>query len=406
MRDYRWVGVIAVLAVAVGGPVAQGAGFGLYEGSARGDALGGTLVGRADDPSALYYNPAGIVQLPGDQLMAGVTLISPATDVTTLTPQGQVTTRSERNWWYPPHAYYTHELNDKVWLGAGLFSRFGLGTEFPEDWPGRYNSYYARIQSLTFNPDVAVKITDKFSLAAGVNATWFDIKLDRKVLVPQTGQDANFELKGDAIGYGFNLGARYEVNDWLALGASYQSKVTENIDGTATAGAGSSDASSSIELPQEFSFGITLKPAQQWSVEVGATYTGWKSYDKLDVDIKNPALLGTSKLVSAKNWNDAMRYQAGVEYAATKALTLRAGYVYDEEPIPLQTADYIVPANDRHLFSLGAGYRWSRWVLDLSYTYLLILDRQVPARTADGVFESDYTHGNAHMIGLSLSTKI
>ena len=41
MKKLMQVGfaVVALLA-----PVAQGAGFGLYEGSARGDALGGTLA--------------------------------------------------------------------------------------------------------------------------------------------------------------------------------------------------------------------------------------------------------------------------------------------------------------------------------------------------------------------------
>jgi len=186
-RNIRWMGMAALLTAAVCGPGAYGAGFGLYEGSARGDALGGTLVGRADDPSALYYNPAGIVQLPGDQFMAGVTLITPMSDVTTLTPLGKVTTSQERNWWYPPHAYYTHDFNDTVWAGLGIFSRFGLGTEFPDNWPGRYNSYYASIQSLTLNPDVAFKITDKLSVAAGFDATYFDLKLKRMVPNPVKG---------------------------------------------------------------------------------------------------------------------------------------------------------------------------------------------------------------------------
>jgi long-chain fatty acid transport protein len=373
----KLMSLLAIMALVA--PLARGAGFGLNEGSARGDALGGALVGRADDASAIYYNPAGIVQLPGDQFMAGVTLITSKTDVRA----GGVTTSSEQGWQYPPHAYYTHQINDQLWLGAGVFSRFGLNTEFPENWPGRDNSYLAKVQSLTFNPDVALKINEQFSVAVGVNATWFDL----------TQQNAAQEIKGDAIGYGFNVGARYAPSDWLALGATYQSKVTENVEG--------SDLSSSLELPQEFSFGIAVKPAQKWSVEVGAVYTGWQSFDKLDVDFKN----GT-KSVIAKDWNNVMRYQAGVEYTATKALMLRAGYAYDETPIPLQTAGYDVPENDRHLFSLGAGYRWSRWVLDLSYTYIMILDRFVPAIPEAGVLESNFTKGSAQMIGLSLSTKI
>ena len=109
---------------------------------------------------------------------------------------------------------------------------------------------------------------------------------------------------------------------------------------------------------------------------------------------------------SEKDWKSTFRYQAGVEYEATRALVLRAGYVYDEDPIPIQTVDYLVPSNDRHLISAGFGYRWQSWVVDFSYTYLLIVDRHVPGRPAEGVFESDFSGGNAHMLGLSLSTKL
>ena len=401
-RTIRW-GAAVVAAGTVLAPLAQAAGFGIYEGSARGDALGGTLVGRADDPSAVYYNPSGITQLPGDQFMGGVTLISPMTDVTVLTPEGKVTTDAVRNWWTPPHAYYTHEFNDQVWAGMGLYSRFGLGTEFPQDWPGRYDSYFARIQSLTLNPNIAYKVTDKLSIAAGFDATYLDIDLKRMLALG--GTDVPMELKGDSWGYGFNVAARYAINDNVALGVTYISKVREDINGTATAGAGSTGASGQIQLPQEGSVGLVVKPMDKLSVEVGVTITGWKSFDNLDVKFDNPALLGAESL-TPKNWQNAVRYQLGAEYEATKALVLRAGYVYDEEPIPLQTADYIVPTNDRHLFSAGIGYRWHSWVLDLSYTYLLILDRHVPARPEDGVLDSDFTNGNAQMFGVSVSTKL
>jgi long-chain fatty acid transport protein len=396
-------GMAAVLVAAAFSPLAQGAGFGLYEGSARGNALGGTLTGRADDPSAIFYNPAGITQLPGDQFMVGVTFIRPQTDVTTLTPAGKVTTSTEKNWWYPPHAYYTHGFNDKLWAGLGLYSRFGLGTEFPSTWPGRYNSYDARIQSLTLNPNLAYKLTDKLSVAAGFDAVWFDMQLKRMALVH--GADVPVEMKGDAWGYGFNLAARYALTESVAIGATYISKVKEDISGTATAGSASTGASGGVELPQEGTVALMFKPADKLSVEVGVTVTGWKSYDSLNVKFDNPAILGP-EINSAKNWSNAFRYQAGVEYEATRACVLRAGYVYDEEPIPLQTADYLVPGNDRHLLSAGFGYRWQSWVLDVSYTYLMITDRHIPARLAEGVFESDFSNGNAHMLGVSVSTKL
>ena len=58
-------------------------------------ALGGTLVGRADDPSAIFYNPSGITQLPGDQFMAGITLVSPETGAMAVAALVEVHTRPE-----------------------------------------------------------------------------------------------------------------------------------------------------------------------------------------------------------------------------------------------------------------------------------------------------------------------
>ena len=59
------------------------AGFALYETGARGTALGGAMIARADDPSALFFNPAGITQLPGTQTLFGLTMIAPRLELQT-----------------------------------------------------------------------------------------------------------------------------------------------------------------------------------------------------------------------------------------------------------------------------------------------------------------------------------
>ncbi|MFP4236270.1 MAG: OmpP1/FadL family transporter, partial [Desulfonatronovibrio sp.] len=103
------------------------AGFALYEFGARGTSMGGTTIGRADDPSAVAYNPAGITQLEGIQTMAGLSVVSPSGEIET---PGGTTTSIERNNWIPPHAYLTYQMNDWAWLGLGVYTRFGLGTEY------------------------------------------------------------------------------------------------------------------------------------------------------------------------------------------------------------------------------------------------------------------------------------
>ena len=71
-----------------------------------------------------------------------------------------------------------------------------------------------------------------------------------------------------------------------------------------------------------------------------------------------------------KDWDDVWRFQIGLEYKANDWLDLRLGYVFDESPIPDEWADYLIPTNDRQLYSIGCGMHWDTWIVDLSYTYL------------------------------------
>lgn len=109
-------------------------GFALTEWSSRGLSLAGGMVGRADDPSAIAYNAAGITQLPGTHVMGGFAAIAPMGTIDLDLDNGSHTsTTTKPHIWAAPHAYITHQLNDRFWLGLGLFSRFGLGNEFADN---------------------------------------------------------------------------------------------------------------------------------------------------------------------------------------------------------------------------------------------------------------------------------
>ena len=397
--------------------MARGAGFALYEGSARGSALGGTLVGRADDPSALFYNPAGMTQLPRSQVVAGATVIVPKTDV--VTTDGNADTRSETktNFFVPPHLYSTYQYTDSVWFGLGIFSRFGLGTEFDADWPGRYNNYNATAKTLTVNPNVAFKVNDKLSLALGASWMWFDLALEQKIdfggLVGSPNVlDVDQSLKGDSSGYGFNLALHYKPLDRMSLGVSYVSQTKQEIKGEAdfskpagvpAAVFNDSKASGKITLPDILSLGAVFYPTERLSLEVDGVWTRWTTYDELTIHYSDSILPGVNSSTKDKQWNDVWRLQVGAEYKALDWLDVRLGYVHDESPIPSETADYLVPANDRNLYSLGCGIRVGLWTVDLSYTYLNIESRSVSARPEDGVLDSRFKDGHAHLIGSSVS---
>ena len=402
------LGVAAVLAA----QSVFGAGFGIYEGSARGNAMGTEVTADPASPSVLYNNAAGMTALEGTQMEAGFSLINPNTTVTTLVAPGVETeTDVEDNWYVPPSAYITHQYNDKVWAGIGIFSRYGLGTEYPDDWPGRYNVQEATIQSIDINPSVALKVLDNLSIAVCLRAEWFEFELTKAIPagIPGVDPDLQMNMKGDDWGIGYNLGAYYQATDWLAFGLAFESEIEQEIEGDYTTThplLSGGDGSGDITTPSILRFGTSVKATEKLTINAGIVYTMWSSYDELAIEF-DPALLGkVPTSTTEKDWDDVPRYQIGAEYALTDVWALRAGYIYDKAPDPDEHVDYLIPTNDRHLFSLGVGYQKGDFSCDLGYTYLLVEKRDVDARPEDGVLAGEFKDGYTHIMGLSCGYKL
>lgn len=105
-----------------------------------------------------------------------------------------------------------------------------------------------------------------------------------------------------------------------------------------------------------------------------------------------------------KQWEDVWRYQVSVEYALDGNWDLRLGFAYDESPIPDGRADFIVPANDRKIYSIGFGYSRGPWQFDVAYAYLDIKNRDVTARPDEGILgDVGFRSGDSDLVAFTLS---
>jgi len=408
------IACIALLLSLAAGSAAFGAGFALYDFSARGNALGGAMVGRADDPSALALNPAGITQIPGSSLMTSAGFLLPYGTVSVA--GGGISTDQNDRTFILPNLYYTRQMSDSLWFGIGVMSRFGLGTDFPADWFGRYNSYRAMIESVSVNPNLAWKVNDSLSLSFGVEALWFEADLRKKIdptggAASHPATDIDFRLKGDDIAFGWNVGLHYRMDEATRIGLHYRSRVKLALSGTAAAqwlmGSDSTGGYVDLTLPEMYMFGISRQLTPKLNVEAGAIYTGWDSYESLAFTFDKP-LLGIlpTRSFSPKNWGSVWRYQIGFEYKHSPEWTWRLGYTYDQEPMPLSTLDYQVPTGDRQLLSVGFGYSKDNWSLDLAYTYLIAGDRYFEARPREGIRNSRSHDMGANIFMISFSMRL
>lgn len=414
-----------LISLSCAGPV-RAEGFALYEYSARGNALGNALVGRADDASALAYNPAGITQLKGSHFMGGMSVIFLDGVLDTDVMGKTQSTGNKKSPWVVPHLYYTREISPDWHFGVGIFSRFGLGSIYTDkDWPGRYAVYHASLETLSVNPNIAWKATDNLSLAVGVEVMRLSLDLRKKIDAtgsnnpyrPTLGMlpDIDSKIKAESYGFGVNAAVHYKFNEQWAAGVSYRSQMRHRASGDAyfdvpdrtaaviKAGGGKAPADSGVHgtvvLPDSVAFGVAYKPLDNLSVEAGGAWTRWSTFNALSIHLESP---NNSVNNTPKNWRDTWRWSLGVEYLPVDWLALRAGYVYDESPMTKEYEDYLVPSNGRQLVSGGLGFKWDNYTADLSYTYIFINGRNFTGNPSIGVWPTTTRDARTQVMGFTL----
>ena len=409
--------ILTLAAPAFGLGEARAEGFSITQWSARGMSLGNGLVGRADDPSAVAYNPAGITQLPGTQLMLGTVVERPSSKMSgewtnMLSGTKQYTTTSiEQKTWVIPHFYVTHQMTDRAWLGVGIFSRAGLGNGYPDGWPGSSALVDVRLQTLTINPNIAFKVTDRLSLAIGAEVTGADMELNLHTKVPSYGIDSHGTLKGQGYALSGNLALHYLINDQWKVGFTYRSRMDLKVTGTnrwsqqAMKPMLNSSLHGTIHLPDQFALGVNYRPNEKWNFEAGLTYFTWSAYKRLDIHLEAPnnCLLTDD---STKQWHDYWGFNLSAEYKPLDWLALRLGYTYETSPINGGHADFIAPTNGRQYFTGGVGFMWENWTLDLGYAYIRVRDLSYRNTEATPyVFNGNSHSSHAHSMAASLSYK-
>ena len=392
--------IIATLLVTL---LAYGSGFQLNEQGARAMAQAGAFAARADDPSAIYFNPAGL-GFQGSSLYLGTTFIMPKVSFFGPTNYSLNTeTKMLDQTFTPINLYGTYQLNDNLHFGIGVNNPFGLGTEWPANWVGQYVSQKIDLQSFFISPSFAYKINDQFSIGVGVNYVIGAVKMKLATSIPFDSPPPIVSLDLKATGIGFNAGVIYKLMPELSLGASYRSSVKLDATGSASFDPNyavlhlpTGDASASIELPAVGFFGVAFKPMNKLEVEADYQYTGWSSYKELAIEFKADP---TKNKVSPKNYQDSYIIRLGAEYTMGD-IQVRAGYLYDQSPVLTAYVEPLLPDANRNGFNIGLGYKFNEhWRVDAAYFFLKFDQRK--AENTIIAFDGTY-NSTANLISIDV----
>ena len=351
--------------------LASGYNFGSQSVSAQGTAHANGA--EAADPSTIYYNPAGMTLLDGDQITVGGTLVAPHssyTDNGSKTAFGASTGGGNGGSFVPtavaaPNLYMTHQLNDRIHLGLGIFVPYGAQLDYGDSWAGRYSIESIKLQTLNFNPSISYKLDDHQSFGFGVSAQYMKANLKKAVdvkdeftaaallgqagaaaLAAATTGDGTASLNASGWGYGYNFGYLFQVDDHTRFGFAYRSKIKTNLSGTATwdysqaggaavqAAANSvhatSGASTTVDTPQSASVNFYHDLNDKVAVMGDITWTGHSAMNDIDIQF---AQANEGDMVINEKWKNSWLFALGANYKYSDQLMLRTGIAYDQSPV-------------------------------------------------------------------------
>ncbi len=372
MNKMKLAMMLGMASVACG---ARGAGFALLEQNASG--LGNAYAGQAaaaEDASTVYFNPAGLSQIEGRQVILAGYLIAPsakfADSGSTLAALGNGGDAGKPV--VVANAYYAADLSPSLKLGVGLNSPFGLATEYHAPWAGQTQAIKSDLSTLNLNPALAWRVNKRLSLGAGLDWQHISAKLTQSVTAPGV---TTATMKGDDDSWGWNLGALWQANPDTRLGLAYRSRVEHQLTGTMSVLPGVG-VSADIALPDSASLSVLRHINPRWDLLADATWTGWSSFDKLEIRRQD-----TGAVVSLvpENWRDSWRVSMGLTYRPVREWTWRMGLAHDATPVPDASLRTVrIPDADRTWLAMGGQYRMGlQEAVDFGYAHLFVNDASI-----------------------------
>lgn len=343
------------------------AAFQLNEHSASG--LGRAYAGEAavaDNAAVLARNPAAMTTFDKMAVSVSGTYIKPDVDVdgSIATPLGKVSASESgiAPSAFVPASYFIQPLNDQWAWGIGLFSNYGLSTEYSKTFPAGAGAGDTELLTLNINPNIAYRINEQFSIGAGINAVYGAAELNRYagLLGPALGQKSDTRiahLKGDTWGFGWNVGTLYEINKDHRFALTYRSQVDMSFDGDfqgLTSGNRTVDGNLKLDLPAQAEFAGYHRLNEQFAVHYSVNWTDWSAFQELKATSNQCA--GGVCLQKDEKFKDSTRYSIGGTWYINPAWEARLGFAYDNSPIEPEYRSLSIPDSDRVWYSAGATY--------------------------------------------------
>lgn len=434
MKKLRSILLPAMMLLVIGHLFAGG--FALSGVGSKATALGGAFRAIADDGSAMYWNPAGLAFQDENSVSLGGTFILPSASweptaaYATANPGYEAKEyEAEKKLRAFPNILLTMANNPRLKYGLGVYVPYGLGTTWdaytlpgaPFVYAGGFPEHdmLSSIQVIDIHPTVAYRLLPNLSLGAGLSLFYGNIHIAQLEINPTSPYTPiTFDLAGNGVGYGANIGVMYQPLNRLSIGLS--GKIPSDIplkgeaeillwtpaqpDGTPPAKlGGKEDIKATLKLPGEVGLGVAYQLCENFILAADYSYTMWERLDEVDVEMQKPINIMPGQSIDQRSlafdWENTHRISLGGEYDLL-ANKLRLGFFFDQTPIPEKTQmPTLSDISNKISSNIGWGRDFGSIGLEANVQMVLFSEREIKdadqtATNRPGKFNTNSLSGN------------
>lgn len=380
-------------------PVLAG-GFMLPHQSARALSLSSAVSAGVNDASAVYYNPAALSEVDGNNILVNGTYINVISSVENSGRKAD--NEHDDNYLATLFANY-HIPNSDFSVGLGSYTPFGLATTYDRDFT-RFAAQRTELKTIYVTPAASWHPSKYFSVGAGLSFVHAAGLFSRGLcLDPFTGCttpggpfEGRMRLTDTTNAFAYNLGVLVKPRDDVKLAFTYRSRVDLRFN-SADVKLGGSFSTASVKaqvrplpLPAVIDVGAHWQINERWAAELVYEHTRWGDFKNFTAAFTTvptfvPLALPLAGFALPERWKNTSALRFGTSYQANPSWELRGGMVLEEGPIPAKTLNIAIPGADLLALSGGVGYKWQKLSIDLGYMAVFYKTRNVNNGELEGL---------------------
>ncbi len=353
-----------------GGQQVQAGGLMLYEiGTDNTGLANAGAAARAQGPSTIASNPAGLSYLEGTQITAGAQVLYG--DMTFDTNADTNTAGSSSDNIIDPmpagNFFISHSLDDKWSVGFGSYGDFGLKVKYRNNWSGRYFAQDGKLLGLSLVPSTAYRINDEWSVGFGLEAMYAMLQAQTAINRAPFGltnrADGQYKYQDDTWGYGSHAGVIYMPQPGTRVGLAYTSQINLDFEdrldvkgtGPALNRLDSAKTQLQASVPQTATLSLYQQLNPQWAGLASVNWQDWSQFGDINLDVNTALGRSTSTTIHA-SYIDTYQLALGAQYQATPEWLWNAGIAYDTSAVSNKNRTFVAPIDSTLRLGTGATY--------------------------------------------------